>query len=196
MKVPSIIAIFAGLLSISLIVGNHDESVAPLQRALGQRSIGRVRVGVDEAVPHERERGGVAGSVEASPRENVPAGREVSDASSVVAAVAAGIPADDVEEFAPVEASLPGNTVRVNQRTVAVRGFRSVPGTSGVALAVSVSVPQADVSTGNPVAVSEPPITSSRSKRGLSYEEQLFRTKWGWSAFADVQQTALEAHSD
>ncbi|BCU79483.1 hypothetical protein [Luteolibacter sp. LG18] len=194
MKPLHLIAVFAVLLTISLFVRSHDRSVAPLRRELDQRSIGRQRPleqmgGVVEEKESRKREGD--SRPQASAGSDAPSGRVASNAP-VASAEVAGVPVDDVEEFTPVEASLPGNTLRVNRGSVLVRGFRPVSGTSGVALAVSVE----KTADGGEDEALVAPVASRHPRRGLSYEDELFRTKWGWTAFADVRQTALETSAD
>ncbi|MFD0895797.1 hypothetical protein KBB96_02345 [Luteolibacter ambystomatis] len=195
MKLLPLIAVFAALLSISLFVGRHDHSVAPLRRALEQRSFGRSEAAFAGAAERRREGESRTRVDEKHTPDALVAA--VVTVAPVVAEATTFQPAEDVEDFSPVEATSPGNAVRVNQRNVIVRGFRPVPGASGVALAVSVEKTvdaKTPVET-KPEAVAAP-VASIRPHRGLSYEDELFRTKWGWSAYADVRQTALEARSD
>jgi len=201
MKPTPLIAIFALLLSVSLFVGSHDRSVAPLRRSLAQRSFGRLEGVPVETVSRKwegEERPLVDPVEEAMPDASVVKDEVAGVTFAPVAAeVAAVSPADDVEEFAPVSASSPGNALRVDQRTVVVRGFRVVPGASGVALAVSVEDGSALKTPDSPdVRPEATASTATHPRRGLTYEDELFRTRWGWSAFADVQHAALEAHSD
>ncbi|MGC4017477.1 MAG: hypothetical protein QM755_23630 [Luteolibacter sp.] len=199
MKLSQLVAVFAVLVSISLFVSRHDHAVAPLRRALDQRSIGRGEFRTDETdrlgsvAPSRGREGEFSQENEygATPDASVMAGVDEPKVTSEVAAVA---PVDGVEVFSPVAASSPGNAMHLNGWTVLVRGFHPVAGASGVALTVSVEKRvDPDVPDDAP---SEQPVVSAIPRRGLSYQDELFRTKWGWSAFADVQRVALEAHSD
>ena len=102
----------------------------------------------------------------------------------------------------PVDSVLPGNTLSVREQQVSVTAYQNT--SQGNALAVVVTqkkqpdlteypvgeTPEAEVPQGSsPNTVASP--QTSHTPLGFTYEEELFRTKWGWNAFAQVQREAV-----
>lgn len=97
-----------------------------------------------------------------------------------------------------VDPTLPSNYLFAGDQFVAVQGY--VPPEKGQGMALDMLVLPANAVTrigdspadsaspsGEPApdAVANPP-----TLRGFSYEEQLFRSKWGWAAFGAAQRMA------
>jgi hypothetical protein len=98
------------------------------------------------------------------------------------------------EVIVAVHPSGPGNQLVVQGQRVTVDGI--VKGADGRPVNLEVSV---DPVAASPVSVAaDPRRSASHSSRmvrsgGLTYEEELFRTKWGWAAFDAARRAAMEA---
>lgn len=95
-----------------------------------------------------------------------------------------------------IDPSLPGNSLPLKGGRLFVEAFRAVPGAASPELEVSISKnPPA-----SPAELSAPAIASSMTaapvaaaeRQGLTYEQELFRTKWGWVAFDQAQRAGSE----
>ena len=106
----------------------------------------------------------------------------------------------DEAQAIPVDPVSPGNTLSVREQQVSVQSYQKT--TQGNALSVLV-IPKQSPSTESSVNQtpesevfeSEPPSAValqqvSRPSIGFTHEEELFRAKWGWNAFAQVQREA------
>ncbi|MBK1817083.1 hypothetical protein JIN84_15775 [Luteolibacter yonseiensis] len=105
-----------------------------------------------------------------------------------------------------------GHSLTAFGRRVTVEDSRQVSGTSGVMLSLAVdAVPSSPDSINfSPLPNPETPAASdvvatpgtevppqgTASWQGLSYEQELFRTKWGWHAYDQVQKVLRESHSE
>lgn len=103
----------------------------------------------------------------------------------------------------PVDPHLPSNHFWAGNQQVAVQGYEPAGPGRGLALDLSLTPASAAPSTTQTTASSATtdtatsgtgPVsdtnTTARLQRGLTYEEQLFRSKWGWSAYATAQRMA------
>jgi len=106
----------------------------------------------------------------------------------------------DEAQAIPVDPVSPGNTLSVREQQVSVQSYQKTA--QGNALSVLVT-PKPSPSTGSSVKQmpesevleTQPPSAValqqiSRPSIGFTHEEELFRTKWGWNAFAQVQREA------
>jgi hypothetical protein len=77
-----------------------------------------------------------------------------------------------------VNPNAPGNSISSSGQTVAVEGAELLEdGSTALDLAVTPSASP----------------SGTRVRRGFTYEEELFRTKWGWAAYAEAQKVAAES---
>jgi len=103
----------------------------------------------------------------------------------------------------PVNPHLPSNHFWAGNQQVAVQGYEPAGPGRGLALDLSLTPASAGPSTTQTAASSAATGTAAsgtgqasdttptaRLQRGLTYEEQLFRSKWGWSAYAAAQRMA------
>ena len=95
-----------------------------------------------------------------------------------------------------VNAFAPGNRLPVNEQIVEVQSYHSVGNGNALTVVVVPRQPTpSDDATGDseslPTAeeVSESRLPAQQ-RRGLSEEEELFRMRWGWAAFAAAQREA------
>ncbi len=87
------------------------------------------------------------------------------------------------EKVTIVDPSLPGNFLVANGQQVSIQQMVTGGPVKGMALDVVVtSVAEEDASAqSKPDAV---PDQTSLPRAGFTYEQQLFRSKWGWAAYA------------
>lgn len=132
-----------------------------------------------------------------------------SEASVVVEKSAGSVKSDArIGEFSPslpgadvlpsvgwteVAAAAPGNFLSYSDRQAVVVAFQQVPEVRDVALSVVIT-PASEKTNGEaPVSgVSESNsnlLAGFRRRGGFTHEEELFRTKWGWTALDQVQKT-------
>lgn len=64
-----------------------------------------------------------------------------------------------------------------------VTAFQPLPGATGAALEVWVTEAPAQT---------DPPMSGSRGRAGFSYEDALFRMRWGWAAHEAARRAARE----
>lgn len=97
-----------------------------------------------------------------------------------------------------VDAAAPGNAFSTSGQRVAVDGVDRATGFRALDVAIS------EIGEGESVASparggtgSDPSGGSSRSRgefgTGFTYEEELFRSKWGWEAFNEARRAAVQA---
>lgn len=113
------------------------------------------------------------------------------------------LPVATVSEFPVIEvsSSKPGNSMTVAGQQVSILGYQ--PTAQGNALTVIIE-PLVTLSSASffGEAASEAPgfspdddapvlSKSSRAQAGFTHEEELFRAKWGWAAFAKVKSEAV-----
>lgn len=112
--------------------------------------------------------------------------------------------------WTPVQSEFAGRTLSSNGFRADVVSFQQVSGSGGVALSLLIGpadAPDAVVAKHDkqsdatavldgPAAASVPESSYDAASMGLSYEQQLFRTKWGWNAFEQVQKALREETSD
>lgn len=128
----------------------------------------------------------------------------------------AEFPLSNKQPWRANNSSAPGSLLSINNQIARVTAFQPIPGTKGVTLAVDVEDMTPDQPTFvEPTQVLEtesnnpatPPDLSSPSdtppssntvarSSGFTYEQQLFRTKWGWAAYDQVQKLLREETSD
>jgi len=120
------------------------------------------------------------------------------------AAVTHGVSIPVEQPVLPVDPAAPGNTLATHGVHVAVTASRRTQ--DGPELSILISdapaaaagaAPQAsaDAAASAPGPHDEPAAvsaTSSPEPFGLTPEQELFRTKWGWDAYARVQRAAAE----
>ncbi|RYD23868.1 MAG: hypothetical protein EOP88_02405 [Verrucomicrobiaceae bacterium] len=102
--------------------------------------------------------------------------------------------------------SVPGSSLSLDNQTATVTAAQPVSGGQGVALAVVVEdFPPHPVAVSDPSSGSEPEAADATDlstsgpiaqRSGFTYQQELFRTKWGWSAYAQVQKILREDTSD
>ena len=104
-------------------------------------------------------------------------------------------------QFIPVDPAQPANWMLSVGHYVSVQGY--VPATGGrgptldVLLTPAAASGSATTQSGSQTstatstnATTTPPAAAPRTTTGLTYEEQLFRSKWGWAAYAAAQRAA------
>jgi hypothetical protein len=105
------------------------------------------------------------------------------------------------DQIIPVDPAQPANWMPAGAQHVSVQGY--VPATGGRGAALDVLITPAapgnyattqSVSQTNTAAATNattaPPANEPRTTTGLTYEEQLFRTRWGWAAYGATQRAA------
>lgn len=120
-----------------------------------------------------------------------------------------GQPVAEVAQASPLVAvavSAPGNSLQVNDQRVEVSGYQTARNSPGVGLALSISSVepphegelvsslQSSTSSATPTTSDSP--EPSALRRGFTYEEELFRSKWGWAAFGQAQLATRENAAD
>lgn len=148
----------------------------------------------------ERETAGV------SPPETSPAEAATFEESPARAATRRWQRAADARrsaERAPAPArfltpSSPGTSLTVEEQAVTVEATLEVAGSPDPSLSVLIGQP-ADLANqpeppDAPVSQAAEPLTSltgGPAAPGMTYEEQIFRTKWGWAAYDQARRAAL-----
>lgn len=102
-----------------------------------------------------------------------------------------------------IDPNAPGNSFSVGSQLVSVEGVQTSPGTTALDVGISGSVngtsslsATRDSKTAPPSPASYSGLPSYRRSQltgGFTYEEELFRSKWGWNAFNEAQKTALQS---
>ena len=105
------------------------------------------------------------------------------------------------DQIIPVDPTQPANWMLSGGQYVSVQGY--VPATDGrgptldVLLTPAAAGGSATTQSGSQTstatatnATTAPPPAESQRTNGLTYEEQLFRSKWGWAAYAAAQRAA------
>lgn len=102
--------------------------------------------------------------------------------------------------------SAPGSSLSLDNQTATVTAAQPVSGSQGVALAVVVEdlpphpVALPDSSSGSGTEAADAPDLPTSGpvarRNGFTYQQELFRTKWGWSAYNQVQKMLREDTSD
>lgn len=99
-----------------------------------------------------------------------------------------------------IDPNAQGNSFLVGDQRVSVEGVQTFPGTT----ALDVGISGSGNGTSSPPATRDSKAASSANSSGLpgyrrnqltggfTYEEELFRSKWGWNAFNEAQKTALQ----
>ena len=99
------------------------------------------------------------------------------------------------DQIIPVDPAQPANWMPAGAQHVSVQGF--VPATGGRGAALDVIITPA--ASGNYATAQSGSQTTTagttnatqpRATTGLTYEEQLFRTRWGWAAYGAAQRAA------
>lgn len=97
----------------------------------------------------------------------------------------------------------PGSTLSFNNQTATVTAAQPVSGSNGVALAVVMEDsmhPSPETSPEPSPEISDAPAPDSSDgivrNKGFTYEESLFRMRWGWAAYGQVQKILREETSD
>ncbi|MEI8038276.1 MAG: hypothetical protein WCJ14_07780 [Verrucomicrobiota bacterium] len=88
----------------------------------------------------------------------------------------------------------PGHQLAYQGREASIEAYQARPASHSVALSVVISAAPPTEATSIAPA-SQPAVTTHAPAAGWTYEQQLFRTKWGWLAF-DQMQLALRNTSD
>lgn len=110
---------------------------------------------------------------------------------SPVARMKRSMPSSSVISSFTIDPATPGAALKVGETNVVVESYEPSPHQSSPALAVAITeTPQAE-SEPQPVATV---VTKPASKQigTMSYEDQLFRMKWGWAAYEATRKAALE----
>lgn len=104
------------------------------------------------------------------------------------------------QSWSVVNPKLPGNSLSSGKTVAEIKGYQPSPGAVGVGLSL-------DITDANETAPSDPAVKpevlADRSIErpaqdehvGLTYEEELFRTKWGWAAYDQVRRVLREESS-
>lgn len=102
--------------------------------------------------------------------------------------------------------SAPGSSLSLDNQTAIVTASQPVPGSRGVALGVVVEdtppnpvvVPDFSPAPGQePADAPDLPTPGPVARRsGFSHQQELFRTRWGWAAYDQVQKILREETSD
>jgi len=98
-------------------------------------------------------------------------------------------PVDQVTTVNPVS---PGNALVSNGQRVSIQQVLTGVGGRGTALDVIIT-PAGDTPHYSASAQSGADVVqnhASRSRAGLTYEQELFRTKWGWAAYNAANRAA------
>lgn len=89
-----------------------------------------------------------------------------------------------LEQVTAVDPALAGNFLVVNGQRVAIQQSLTSVGAGGTALDVVIT-PEAEA-----VVQNESDAVQSPTGRGFTYEEELFRSKWGWAAYDAASRAA------
>lgn len=115
----------------------------------------------------------------------------------------------ETQPLRTIDPQLAGHSVTAFGHRAAVEEISQVSGTAGVMLTLSVA-PVTPAPDGNsplsPSATTADTDTPSDTEmaaksqavsswKGFTYEQELFRTKWGWQAFDQVQKVLRQQHS-
>ncbi|MDB6007305.1 MAG: hypothetical protein JWR15_4292 [Prosthecobacter sp.] len=95
------------------------------------------------------------------------------------------VPSRDVEQVMVVDPDLPGNFLVANGLRVAIQQKVTGSNGSGVALDVVIT-PVVDTVGTSPSAQDGSDVAQNqtgRGRTGFTYEQELFRSKWGWAAY-------------
>jgi hypothetical protein len=105
--------------------------------------------------------------------------------------------------WAGVNHRLPGNYLHMDGKRGEIQQYQKSPGSVGVGLVLDV-VPDdetnrepGDTASSSPELITQTgtqasPVNVKENPVGFTYEEELFRTKWGWAAFDQVRKTIRE----
>lgn len=93
-----------------------------------------------------------------------------------------------------VDAAAPGNSIAVGNVRVQVEGVAAGADGRDAEIEVAVNAETAAITPGLTTqgATSRSSHALHPQPAGLNYEEQLFRTRWGWAAFAEAQRIGRE----
>jgi len=166
------------------------------------------------SVKHEHESSSAAFRNEEQSERLVPVSPETeprfSTASEAIFSEPSAVPDTVFHGYSPVsvsrgpivvkvDPSAPGNSLTSNGQRLMVDAYASTAEGSELELDVVIE-PDASSTV---LEHSEGEVPNEREARrgmvatgGLTYEEELFRTKWGWAAFNKIQQAARGSHSD
>ena len=116
------------------------------------------------------------------------------------AATSASVSARDAS-IQQVDSTAPGNSFWVGSQRVSVESVQTSPGTTALDVGISETesaattdtVPDQFASSTTSGSSGLPRYRRSQLQNGFTYEEQLFRSKWGWNAFNEAQKTALQS---
>jgi hypothetical protein len=97
--------------------------------------------------------------------------------------------------FQTVDPELPGHSLAAFGRRAAVAETGKAPGSNGVILSLEMEPDIPAIPGENPPLVESVVATATTAWSGFSYEQELFRTKWGWQAFDQVQRLLREQSS-
>jgi hypothetical protein len=102
------------------------------------------------------------------------------------------------EAWYPANPRLIGNSLSHAGQRAEIQQYQPSPGSVGVGLALSVGThSEAEIQT---LPVDQAGITHDKpyvvGTAGFTYEQELFRTKWGWAAYDQVQKVLREETSD
>jgi len=98
--------------------------------------------------------------------------------------------------FQPVDSTLPGNVMPSPGGNISVIAYRNTETSPSPQLQVEM-IPSAQASSNQQDKQSPSPATDTThiamsTHLGLTYEQELFRTKWGWLAYDQAQRAASE----
>lgn len=183
--------------SVSPVVGGHDDDApAPLSSGLSSRPVTALHVS-DPGLPEVESAGG-----------ELPVRQAGSVDSGLVSAPAFTPEVSFSNDHAWItnDPSAPGSSLSLDSQTAVVTAAQPVPGSRGVALGIVVEDMPPDavaVPDFSPVPGQEPAGTTDLStpgpiarRSGFTHQQELFRTKWGWAAYDQVQKILREETSD
>jgi len=122
--------------------------------------------------------------------ENVPSDKGRPESASSYQRKASAPTTIDPSQPAAVHPASPGATLLVQNQQVTVDGYLPLPKSTGSALSVEITpVPNEPTSSDTTnISAANP----RKRSAGLTYEEQLFRARWGWAAYDSVRRAAME----
>lgn len=110
---------------------------------------------------------------------------------------------EKIGTWSGVNHQLPGNYLLLDGKRGEIQQYQKAPGSVGVGLLLDVvsdderndepadtTSPAAELATQTEIQSS--PVNATEGQVGFTYEEELFRTKWGWAAFDQVRKTIRE----
>lgn len=139
-------------------------------------------------------------SISRSPVENAEESRSDGEPAAQTksdrhATVASNKNEESPRPWIETDPAVPGNSLSYQGSLAGVVAFKPFPENRGVSLSVVVGeIPKKPAEAD--VTETEEPVRNQASGFGLTYEEQLFRTKWGWTAFNQLRKSLQDDAGD